>query len=272
MLRTSSFALAVALVAAAASSGCDDGDSAGSGGTPVTTWSGGMGGFGGSGPAPSSSNTGGSGGDTGGSGGDTGGSGGHTGGTSSAGGSGGGGGAVPITVDGTVDAGYGAAVCPTVYFSSDDESFYVAVTGQELGAADGPWVVVLFQNADGANAANQAFTFPSGGFTYAVYVKGQNNVCYKPFDGGEQCGTPSTWAHYAGWSGNPVTEVAIDRDFLGAYNSGSGDVVWGVYVLSDNGSDTFDVALSCPDNGSGAVPYASPLSWSSWTSTPYPAL
>lgn len=268
MLRTSSFALALVLVAAAASSGCDDGESTGSGGTPVTTWSGGMGGFGGSGSAPSSSNTGGSGGsggDTSGNGGDAGGGGNDT------GGNGGSGGGIPITVDGTVDAGYGAAVCPSVYFSSDDDWFYVAVTGQELGAANGPWIVVLFQNADGENADNQGFTFPSGGWTYAVYVKGQNNVCYKPFDGGEQCGTPSTWAHYAGWSGNPVTEVAIDRDFLGAYNSGSGTVVWGVYVLSDNTTDAFDIAMSCPDNGSGAAPYASPLSWNTWSSTPYPA-
>jgi UDP-3-O-[3-hydroxymyristoyl] glucosamine N-acyltransferase len=178
---------------------------------------------------------------------------------------------------------FGDPLCRTsvgdVYFSADNSNFYVGVTGIALGGtlSQGPFLSFVFRNADGQASTYWAYDFPGGsnGWSYGVTMFDTLNLCYLPFNSGTaQCGNapgqPDTWPHYKGHAGNPTTEVAIPRSWLGSYGSGSGTVQLGVFAHTNFGGN-HQVNLVCAtSNPTGSWLDGDKADWTTWATAPYP--
>jgi acyl-[acyl carrier protein]--UDP-N-acetylglucosamine O-acyltransferase len=190
-----------------------------------------------------------------------------------------------ITVDGDL-SDFGEPTCETAYgdvfFSSDASNFYVGVSGVAIGgtSSQGPFLSFVFRRpADGTSTAPYwAFDFPTGnGWSYGVTMFDTSNLCYLPHNSGVfQCGDgpgqPDTWPHYKGHSGNPNTEIAIPRSYLGSYAGGDGTVSFGVFSHR-NPPGGHVVELVCGvGNPTGTWSDGDKADWSQWASAAYPTL
>ncbi len=163
-----------------------------------------------------------------------------------------------ITVDGSI-SDFGPAIANgangvNYYFSADNTYFYVGVTGVNLANDN---IHIAFRNNDGSTtAANWGVNFNVAPYTYLITFFAANDICYYPFNAPYTCqqvGTPgpNQWQHFAGWSGNPISEVRIPRSWLGSLNSGSGMVQ--ISIWTNNNAGNFVWSTYPTNNPTGAA-------------------
>ncbi len=145
----------------------------------------------------------------------------------------------PIAVDGNI-SDFGAGIANgangvSYFFSADNTYFYIGVTGVNLANDN---IHIAFRNNDGSTtAANWGVNFNAAPYTYLISFFGANDICYYPFNnpyGCQQVG--GSWANFAGWSGNPTSELRIPRSFLGSLGSGSGTVNVSIWTSNNAGN------------------------------------
>lgn len=144
-----------------------------------------------------------------------------------------------IVVDGNI-TDFGPAIANgangvNYYFSADDDFFYVGVTGVDHNNDN---IHIAFSTNDGSTtAANWGVNWDNAPYSFLISIFGSDNICYYPFNdpyGCQQVGT--TWANYAGFSGNLTTELRIPRSFLGSLSSGSGAVNLSIWTNNNAGN------------------------------------
>jgi len=176
----------------------------------------------------------------------------------------------PIAIDGNI-GDFGAPIANgnagvNYYFSADNTYFYIGVTGVNLGNDN---LHIAFSNADGSNnGTNWGVNWSNTPYTYLITIFGPDDICYYPFNdpnGCQQVGNGGgQWQHFAGWSGNPTTEIRIPRAYLGSLNGGSGLVNLTIY--SNNNSGTYVWTGYPTSNPQGNAP----VTWNSFGQQTYP--
>lgn len=189
----------------------------------------------------------------------------------------------PISIDGNpID--FGNPLCGgldgRVYASADDTHIHVAVTGIAMDGAQGrhgggPFVSVVFRNADVLNTSGTYFAYEFGlgndTWDYAVTFSRSNDIYYCP-NNGTPCQDVNWWSHYAGFAGNQVSELSIPRNYLGSTGVGSGDVDIGVFVHTKptvNDHQVTDVCGAGNPQGPSWSDFAKE-DWLEWSTLPYP--
>jgi hypothetical protein len=189
----------------------------------------------------------------------------------------------PITIDGDpID--FGNPLCGgldgRIYASVDATHVHIAITDISMDGSlgrngGGPFISVVFRNADTLNANGTYFAYEFGlgddTWDYAVTFSRSNDIYYCPNDG-SSCQDVNWWSNYAGFPGNQVSEFSIPRGYLGSTGTGTGTVDIGVFVHTKPTANDHQVFAVCGDGNpqgdswsDGAKP-----DWTEWTTLSYP--
>ncbi|MEY4134684.1 MAG: hypothetical protein RL386_1034, partial [Bacteroidota bacterium] len=173
----------------------------------------------------------------------------------------------PITVDGNI-SDFGPAIANgtngvNYYFSSDNNFFYIGVTGVNLANDD---IHIAFRTDDGnTGSAGGGVNFSNAPYSYRITFFNGNDICYFPFTNPNTCQqVGNSWEDFGGWSGNPTSEIRIPRNFLGTLGTGSGQVRLAIWTNNNAGNFVWSTFPTSNPTGSANV------TWSSYGQVAYP--
>lgn len=159
-----------------------------------------------------------------------------------------------ITIDGRMNEWNGSTLIGVndnvkVHLTWNDTKIFVVWNGSGVD-----WninnMVIAFNTTDGGATTPYWSANFSGPYLpdAAVVIKGPGNVVYNPSlnSGWDSDQDVSAWAHYAGYSGNQTTEIAIEKSYLPNYTS---DKSLGVYIWLSNKTGEWAYAMLPIDAG-----------------------